>query len=62
MTKKKKISLRLLIGTAGLISVFAGSLPVKALDLHQNPDGTYPSLSDFTNDIEGTPLRNRLYS
>ena len=55
MTKKKSISLGLLIGTAALISVLAGSLPASALDLHQNPDGSYPSLGDFVNDIEGTP-------
>jgi hypothetical protein len=27
----------------------------QALDLYQNPDGTYPSLANMTRDIDGTP-------
>jgi hypothetical protein len=45
------------LAAAGIIMfAFAGiTSSARALDLYQNPDGTYPSLSNFTRDIEGTP-------
>jgi hypothetical protein len=45
------------LAAAGVLSLalaVAGS-SAQALDLYQNPDGTYPSLANEVRDINGTP-------
>jgi hypothetical protein len=43
--------------TAGILmfALAGAASSAEALDLYQNPDGTYPSLAEETRDINGTP-------